>query len=236
MKILIWSQFSSNHSADFTLVGEFATAEQAAEAAEKIRYILREIATYWQSLSEDQRRELRQDTTDTPTPVEDRLSQAYGVEWPARLDWLPTDPTEAIEAMALFQNVVIIENTGPTWVGPQPFKRLLEKWGAEVVGREEATGDYCLASITCLAPDEATAERLITDYEIEWADDDPDFRERDLLIAGHIRVTDEHTIAREGRKLIYPQVDFDDWKSDFPALITYLSENGCTEIVYKFSR
>ncbi len=30
MKISIWRQFSSNHSADFTLVGEFATAEQAA--------------------------------------------------------------------------------------------------------------------------------------------------------------------------------------------------------------
>jgi hypothetical protein len=46
MHIRIWSQFSANHSAGFTVVGQFETSEQAAVVAEEIRAILRKIAQW----------------------------------------------------------------------------------------------------------------------------------------------------------------------------------------------
>ena len=38
MRFTIWQQFSSNHSSSIVLVGKFASAEQAEEAANLLRY------------------------------------------------------------------------------------------------------------------------------------------------------------------------------------------------------
>jgi hypothetical protein len=37
MRVTLWQEFSSNHSSDFTVVGEFPTPEAAQEAARRLR-------------------------------------------------------------------------------------------------------------------------------------------------------------------------------------------------------
>lgn len=44
MKLSLWQQFSSNHSAGFSLIGQFKTAEEATQAVAVIRGILEKIA------------------------------------------------------------------------------------------------------------------------------------------------------------------------------------------------
>jgi len=44
MRLSIWQQFSSNHSANFEIVGTFKTEELAHQAAEELREISRAIA------------------------------------------------------------------------------------------------------------------------------------------------------------------------------------------------
>ena len=122
MKISIWRQFSSNHSADFTLVGEFATAEQATEAAEKIRTILREVATFWQSIPAEERPAAWSKWRYDLTPIEQTLRQQFEVEWarPVNLDtthalvWLPPNPEKAMTALVHVDRCLFLENIGDT--------------------------------------------------------------------------------------------------------------------------
>lgn len=65
----IWRQFSSNHSGQFTVVGMFATAEQAAQAATTIRQILTTIAEWYQ-----------QNGYDHISPLEHHFAEQYGLD------------------------------------------------------------------------------------------------------------------------------------------------------------
>ena len=49
MQIHIWRQFSSNHSADFTLVGEFETPERAHVVADEMRLLIKNITKWYES-------------------------------------------------------------------------------------------------------------------------------------------------------------------------------------------
>lgn len=243
MKILIWSQFSSNHSADFTLVGEFPTVEQAAEAAEKIRTILREIATFWQSIPADERPAAWSKWRYDLTPIEQTLRQQFEVEWARHinldtthaLDWLPADPEKAINALVHVDRCVFLENIGDTYIGPTPFDTLLAKWGASVVAWREVGGGEIYLTVTCLAPDELTAENLLADVQVTWQEDG--YPERDIQIGGILwGVSDHYDTRREGRKLIYPLTVMSDIHEYFGAFLDYLRENGCTEIKYRFTQ
>jgi uncharacterized lipoprotein YehR (DUF1307 family) len=52
MKLSIWQQFSSNHSANFTTVGQFESAEWAQEALKEVQEIIQNIA-WWHEHIQD---------------------------------------------------------------------------------------------------------------------------------------------------------------------------------------
>lgn len=238
MKISIWQQFSSNHSSDFRIVGTFPTFEQAERAAREIQSILRDVASFWRDLSPEEVQDWRGRLYGEITPIEQALSHVYGVRWSQRadtphgLDWLPFDSDEAMKAVVLFEKSVFIENISDTHVGAEPFETLLKMWGASVVGYYEVGEGAIGVTLTCLAPDEATADLLLHDIRLTWQDKAN--QARDILIGGRFAAADHFDIRCEGLKLIYPIEFLNTIQEDFPAFIAYLWGHGCTQIEYMF--
>src|SRR5258708_2887023 len=111
MRISIWQQFSSNHSADFIIVGTFNSVSEAEQSAKMLRGILRRIASYWQQLPPDEANVLWKQGE--ITPVEREISHELGVEWSKRIrlndqlrsiDWIPWDADKAADAVTVLDH------------------------------------------------------------------------------------------------------------------------------------
>src|SRR5688572_22745233 len=90
MKISIWQQFSSNHSSDFTVVGEFSSRVEAEHAADQIRSILKEITDWFdQHMDTPEMDEwLNNDNwMEEPSPIEKSIGDHYNIEWGGSIDW-----------------------------------------------------------------------------------------------------------------------------------------------------
>lgn len=92
MKLSVWQQFSSNHSAWFTVVGKFKTPDEAQKAGDEMMATLRAVQDWWDALEEDelidwlsrvQKKEL--------TPVEQSLAKQHGIEWSFPVEWHDPD-------------------------------------------------------------------------------------------------------------------------------------------------
>src|SRR5579864_8296453 len=83
MGISIWRQFSSNHSANFTVVGQFETPERAHEVAEEMRAMLRAIGEWWEQYP-GLEGQIEHDLGKRGqlTPPEAHFKEQYGVAWP----------------------------------------------------------------------------------------------------------------------------------------------------------
>ncbi len=102
MKVSIWQQFSSNHSADYTIVGVFPAAAQAAEMGSALKKLVSDIRA-WREQNNHKRYET--------SPIEVEAEQAYGIEWQEPLDWLSHDePFPEPYQRTPDQHVVIQEN------------------------------------------------------------------------------------------------------------------------------
>ena len=85
MRISIWPQFSSNHSANFEIVGVFETHDLAHHTAETLREEFQAI--------DAQRMGYEPYCHDCPpTTAEALLAKQYGIDWGEfSLDWLVLD-------------------------------------------------------------------------------------------------------------------------------------------------
>ncbi len=183
-RIVIWRQFSGNHSASFVIVGTFESKLAANRTAEKIRDILRRIARYWQQLPPDEASGLweRIHYKGEIAPVEREISRELDVEWskdirremqPHGIDWIPRDPDKAVEAVTVLDNHVFIESIGDTDVGAEPFETLLRRDALSVSGNYETIENTTVAgtgllrvSVSCLAPDQATVQALLSNITV----------------------------------------------------------------------
>ena len=124
MKISIWKQFSSNHSANYTVVGVFESAQQAQEARETIITIHEENANWYRDNN------LYPRSLQNPSPIEEKYSKLYGFDWKEELDWAWYRPEKPI---AHFDRLVIIDtSTVDTWQTGHQFVNLLSAMGANV--------------------------------------------------------------------------------------------------------
>jgi len=133
VRLSVWQQFSSNHSASYTVVGVFESADAAQAANEKIRQIISEIVTW-----NDQNRDQLNEYGWRPNPVEVRLAQDYGFEWKQPVDWLrlfprhfpPPYQTEPQEHVMTLDRVLLVETGGVhTWQTGHQFVHLIEATG-----------------------------------------------------------------------------------------------------------
>src|SRR5688572_16759287 len=123
MKVSIWSQFSSNHSSSYTVVGEFESSEAAQHAKAILQRMLFEIVD-WKT---------RSDTAEADhNMIENGYAQKYGIKWDESIDWLNSlsnvydDFQQRIqEHLAVFAHNLVIDSNGETWQQGEQFERLM---------------------------------------------------------------------------------------------------------------
>src|SRR5262245_35393609 len=90
MKVSVWQQFSSNHSANFEVVGKFESVEQAQQSELKIRDIIQQIGDYYRNHYNEQEFDAALERGDLHnlSPVEQAIKDEYKAdEWLQGLDW-----------------------------------------------------------------------------------------------------------------------------------------------------
>ncbi len=201
MRVSIWQQWASNHSADFTVVGKFATQQKADQVATEIRTILQRIESWWGNLNPAQRTEWESKIeTAILTPPEEMLRQEYEIDWPFSLAWYFVDYARTIAPVQAFDRLVIIENPHAyIWRGPQPFNGLLEKLGGEVVVRAEESQSFpntrIVTRLKCTAPNADASDRIRA--EIERAVSSEEHVPAWIVFHGGERDPDEQNLLRD---------------------------------------
>jgi hypothetical protein len=262
MRVSIWQQFSSNHSSQFTVVGKFKTIEDAARAAAAIEAMIR-AAVEW--IQQPENAEVLQQAETkglfSATPPEREFAEKLGLDWgPSRYgemffkDW-------SYQVITL-DNLLFVDGNESSR-GAYPFDAVVAKLGGEVyvhgtlatkiveVKRKaddaprkyrEETGDYAslTVSVSCVAPDDAAAARIETEYgdyqaRMSASRGSPEW---DLFSTpweefGGLSSTTGN-LRREGARLFFIDLQIFHISEGFPAMIDYFRARGCTDIRYEF--
>jgi hypothetical protein len=227
MRLSIWQQFSSNHSGFFIVVGVFESPDAAQTATRRIKEMLYDIDTWHR-----QHPQTAASHQTEPYPPEKAIAEEYDIQWPQTIDWEDWAAYKYYEDEAKFDraqkaasreidnainrehSVVQIKNPSQTWMGVQPFKDLLEHFGARTAGYDMNEMDdtamrQARFRLTCDAPDEASARKL-----------------RDNPLPYDI--THQLTVTQENAHLTYK---FTLTSLDFIRhLVDYLESNNCQTI------
>jgi hypothetical protein len=147
MRVSIWQQFSSNHSNSFTVVGTFASEEDAAQAAatlyEIFGYIGEQSFRYFDP---------------EPVPAEQYYGEEYDIQWDRHLDWVNLYSAQHIMKL---DNVLFVGPMGiDTYLGAYVIDELVAKLGGHVQKEEEMRDTSLRATVKAQAPDYKTAQRL----------------------------------------------------------------------------
>jgi hypothetical protein len=171
MQLTFWQQFSSNHSAMYTVVGVFATPATAQDAYAKLREIIQAIAA-------DQRGSRN---ADYMTAAEIRIAEQYGIEWQLGLDWrlaMETEPRHfrnppytVDDAINIIDNLVVVDAPAVfTWQAGHQFTALIRVMGGSVFrgiyyGRDPDNSEFLFiklkVDISCAIPRKETAFEIM---------------------------------------------------------------------------
>jgi hypothetical protein len=236
LKVSIWQQFSSNHSASFTVVGAFADPAAAQKVAGEIRRLLAGIGTYYEDIEHNKEyiSTLESGEPLPLTPIEHEFAAQYQIspeDWTwgssGGIDWIET-LHEVEQAVHAFESLVFVANVGQTWLGPMPFNMLLEKMGAKVsMGGE--FGPSLSLELSCVAPDivvaEALEEALINAVKLPY----------NAIVPGGFPNFWEGKVSRDGTRITLTGIVLavNQWDS-LAKLIEALTSRGCTQIEYAF--
>jgi hypothetical protein len=243
MRLSVWQQFSSNHSARFTVVGQFETAEAARKAAEELNQILTTITNWYEDpANADALAELEGGDELPVSPPEIQLSQQYNVEWSEHgLDWIWGDQEERVVTVA---DRLVFVTSGDTWLGAKPMDSLVQRLGGTAMVDGHFTpgegGDYAKVTVdlTCLALDADTAEAITSAvnsyFEAIKSDSDEPFNTPWRSYSQRQEYsTMRGQVTRDGLRIHFEQVSFFHIGYGLPGLIAYLQDKGCTNIEYR---
>jgi hypothetical protein len=249
MRLTLWQQYSSNHSASFMIVGRFESAEWAATVAAEIRAMLTEISVWWAQYIdnwEDVEKEIREQHHGL-TPPEVFYKNYYAIdEWGVGregvLDWVQSP--KAADAVRTFANFVIVglgvDGIGDTWAGAKPFDKILQVLGGNVIVQGEQYDHYLGMNLTCLAPDEATAQKIMLQAT---------YMPMQNAILFHLAQGLYPTRGRvraNGREILLEHYQFHDnydppnttekwlFEEELTRVLDYFRGQGCTDIEYDF--
>lgn len=247
MRLSIWQQFSSNHSADFTVVGQFASEAAAERAMQEFRRMFNAILE-WHSRPENQgwRSKHLKEYHDQPflTPPEAVFAQKYDVEWLQPIDWYG-DIDVIPEQIQRAQNQVFVAVDFETWQQPDLIRTLMQKLGAVDVKNDRSETLFLSIHLTCKLPqDERKYEiceqlliylfmgkqRGLRNWKyVPWKPELTGSEEYWKYIArGKLERRSE-----DGRNsILMLDLQFDRLGFGFPPLLHWLEEKGCTEINY----
>ena len=236
MRISIWQQFSSNHSADFRIVSVFKTPEDAQKAAEELKRVLKKLAD-WHSdptnqplLSEIGDSFARDQDNRLHIPPEIELDDQYGIGFSYEpLDWL-WDVSQVVETIAIYQSIVYFSNDPHmrrTWSGEEPFDRLLEKLGGETYVAGGRTEDEFWLQVTTVAPDESTAKRIVSEIKNNMLK--PSLSQPSIPILAW--EWDDDLVVQENAHLTF-LIQSSEVRPGLPDLLAYLEKNTCKNTAF----
>lgn len=240
MRTSIWQQFSSNHSANFTTIGQFETEEWATTVADELRQMIAKIGEWWLEQPDHSQamNRLRRDHVYL-TPPELTIKDEYDVEWrmqgdnPMAIDWIGSP--DRVDCVHHFRNLVMVRPTGNTWCGAHPFDNIMKKLGGKVASAVE-DGSYLTVHISFSAPSDEIRDQLLKELRVLKR------KPRDLIaipgfgnaVPGDLTVND-HQFQIERLYLAWAGLRANEFDS-FLVLIRYLESNDCTNIVYRFEQ
>jgi hypothetical protein len=248
MRLSLWQQFSSNHSADFVVVGRFKSSDEAEKAANEVRNILTTIQAWYEKPENRDTVEaihevMNHEGGSIPMPIEVKLGSQYEIKWDEQFPdtlWY-TESHDATDAVFQYGQDVVLESGhagGRTWSGSEVARRLLKRFGAETVFREDnMVFEKYLVRITWDAPDEATAEHLMQDYQRVQAiiDRDPEhFDFRQSVPFAYWGGEESCGLTHNGQAFTYLLCEIGELSSMLPELIEYLKRHQCTNIQYDY--
>ena len=233
MRISIWQQFSSNHSAKCEVVGKFSNIEAATEAAVKLRDILWHITQHRTQFTESE-----------PTFAEVVFAQEYGIEWKYSLDWIYHEPSDHVKQI---ENYVYCGSLhSDTWLGAKPIDALIAKLGADEVYADDK-GDVISVELSCEMPNEETVQKIYAEVEPylaamreerdwgkipePWRPYAPVFEpyySEDMIFFGYVHVIDV--------RLKFSKLKFSELGHGLTALIGYLNANGATQLAFTIAQ
>lgn len=163
MRISLWREFASNHSNNFTVVGEFTTPQAARLAADKLLDILRTVSDwhkkYPYGYKKIKNREL--------SPPEIILAEHYEIEWTKSIDffWYGDESSTPASLVHVIGNHVLFGSPKryETWTSQQPFIELFQKLGgyAKSEAEYEQPDTILFVNLKCRAPSKDVAIDLM---------------------------------------------------------------------------
>jgi hypothetical protein len=214
VRLSIWQQFSSNHSAAFTVIGIFETGETAQQVAAEFRGILQHFVDWYEEPANERiRDEVLESLDHAPVPPELEMAERYDIKWPKAIDWLANIGKKHVErAVSVYENVVFVCNGAETNDGEIPFDGVMRHFTPNVVVQVEAAQSADIV-LSCVAPNQAVATQInaavsayfqAPDKElIPWIHDHPDnVPKRDLT-----ELVKRYNATREKRESHIPRAD-----------------------------
>ncbi|MBZ0320993.1 MAG: hypothetical protein K8L91_31550 [Anaerolineae bacterium] len=229
MKISIWQQFSSNHSADFTLVGTFESPEKAEHAGQELRKIIEMIGHWWEEQGEfeDCVSQVAQMAKKKQlTPPEQAIASQYNIDWGREpIDWTLT--AEAAKGVEVYRNLVFINPYTETWSSTQPFENLLNLWGGLIACEMEYSEHRLTFTVQFAARDEAHAEKMAQQLAVMWQEFESDSEQFGYPFGSYQR--DGLTFSIAGFPVFWFMSELFQRFQDF---IGWLEDQQCTIINY----
>jgi hypothetical protein len=252
MRVSIWQQFASNHSTDFTVVGKFASAEEAQQAASELRKALTAIHAWYREHPDVVEQAVKD--YETPTPAEQHIGEQYSVEFTHACDWIAKDYRDDLpidELVTTYTNIVFVTNRyRSTWVGGASVTPLMGKFTASIFVNEES-GTAIAVTLTCRAPDQQTAVTIhdILQKYLKEGGPPPGMRPIPWIAYKTADTSDDgyHLVAKfpwgmlgdvmgqlevNYEQLTVTNMSFTEIHYGLPAFIAWLTDYGCTDISY----
>jgi hypothetical protein len=230
MRIVLWQQFSSNHSGWFTLVGSFDTSETAELAAERLTRLFRDIADWYQKPENEASLHLFWEDFVPPTPPEIEFANELGVDWGQfGLDWLSI-PGSLSGRVEIDGQSVLIQPTDLTTDGPEPIDHVLERMGAKVNIEDLYLNEpiRALLDLVCTVPDKRIGERIIR-ASIEYRNGN--LRESPWSKHGwELFDRAQLNVRQENERLVFERTGTGSY--GIKELVNYLVAQGCQNIEY----
>jgi hypothetical protein len=163
VRISVWQQFSSNHSARFTVVGQFETVENANQAANELRHIIKEITDWYYSHPELAEAWNSGDLPE-PTPPEVEFSKKYNVDWGEyAVPWFWQ------VKVTTYDTTLFIDSDGQADAGAFPINEVLVKLRGQVYVDgdifEHELRKGVVVNLTCIAQDDASSRHIFDEIQ-----------------------------------------------------------------------
>lgn len=215
MRISVWQQFSSNHSASFTVIGVFEDPTIAQTAAETIRGAVQQI-TDWYAEHEVERDAVVRESVSPPTQAELQVCEQFDITCQWAVDWLADCGLDEGHINHFYQFVTVsnVAETGgcETWSGADLFESLMEKLASYVFIREATVGREIVVDISCSLPANFDGHMIVQLLEAEI----PDWKSSNISYdEGSLTITD----------IYFLQYTF-----GLRSMLAWLFNHGCTNI------